>query len=1061
MKFSDSPSYSFSDGGGEMGRIIQNFNWSDTHLGHPDSWPPSLKSTLQTLLYSGFPMFLFWGEALTFFYNDAYKNRMRDESGHPSALGKNGAEALAPVWADIQPLINEVWTTGRPMQKENLLLPLSRQGKKENTWWSVSYTPIKEGAETKGVLALAHETTEQVLLQNSLKEEKEQLEYALDAGELGAWSLDTNTNAFTCNNKTREIFGLPADENIDLDIALNAIVDEDRERVREAITNALTYGSDGYEVEYSVINIKTGEKKIIKARGKAYFTDEAKPFRFSGTLQDVTAERTYRKELEKLKQMIEVSSNCMALATLDGQMQYMNKVGRELFGILPYEDIRHLHVKDLYAESVYHFVKNTILPTLLSKERYNGRINIRHLVTGEEIPCYGSYLLVPDPVTGEPIARGVTFRDLRPELAAQEELENSEKRFRNLVEVATVATAVYIGAEMRIQWANEAMLRLWGKDDSVIGKTIREALPELEGQPFHKQLDHVFQTGETYEGKEDRGDLVVEGKLQTFYFNFTYKALRDANGKIYGILNMAMDVTEQVLAKRHLQESEQNFINLIMQAPVGICLLKGFDLVVELTNDNYLALVDKQRENFVHRKLLEALPEIENQGFEDLLHKVLRTGKAYHGYEQPAVLVRNGREEMVYVNFVYEPLVTDGKADRILVTAIDITLQVEARRRIEIAEERARLAIDAANFGTFEHNFETGQLIFSERSYELFEAVDGSNIEAFIANIHPADKKIREEAHRVARQTGVLDYEVRIVKGDNSFRWISAQGKFYRNEKGEPARLLGILSDITERKALEEELERRVKQRTNELVIINNELQQFAYLASHDLQEPLRKIQVFAGLIPKQLPDINEKAKEYLAKVMASASRMSTLISNLLEFSQLSNLSNQFLPVDLNAVLQKIEEDFELLINEKKASIEHTQLPVIQAVPFQMNQLFYNLLSNALKFSKKDTPPKLRIQAKKMSREEIASNPALHSHLDYYHLQFIDNGIGFREDAAEKIFSIFQRLHGKDSYSGTGIGLALCKKIVLNHKGAIYASSVEGASSVFHVMLPETQANPI
>lgn len=1043
-----------------MGQLIQNFNWSDTHLGHPGSWPSGLKSALEILLHTSFPMFLFWGEELSFFYNDAFRNQMADVRLHPSALGKAGELGCKAIWTDIWPFIDMVLTSGETVQQQNLSLVLDRDGKKKHTWWSLNYAPVKDAlGHVKGVLVLAQETTAQVLLQTSLKEEKEQLEYALDAGELGAWSLNTDTNAFTCNNKTREIFGLPADEYFDLDIALNAIVEEDRERIKQAITEALTYGSRGYEAEYTLINRKTGEEKIIRARGKAYFNEDARPFRFSGTLQDVTAERTYRKELEKLKQMIEVSSDSIALATLDGRMKYMNLAGRQLFGILPYEDISHFRVKDLYSEEQYEFINKTILPVLVTKQRYNGEVKIKHQVTGEEIPCYGSYIIVPDPATGKPISRGVTFRDLRSELAAKKELEDSEKRFRNLVEIATVATAVYIGEEMRIQWANEAMLRLWGKESSVIGKTVREALPELEGQPFHQQLHDVYVTGETYEGKEDRGDLVVDGKLQTFYFNFSYKALRDIDGKIYGILNMAMDVTEQVQAKKHLEESEQNFINLIMQAPVGICLIKGADLMVELANDNYLKLVDRKRENFVHRKLLEGLPEIADQGFDELLRNVMKTGEVYHGHEQPVVLVRNGQKEVIYVNFVYEPLFTDGRSDRILVTAVDITTQVEARRLIEIAEERARMAIDAADFGTFEHNFESNQLIFSDRSFELFETADGSTIESFVANIHPADKKVREEAHRVARETGVLDYEVRIVKKDKSFRWVAAQGKLYCNEKGEPARLLGILSDVTERKALEEELERRVKQRTNELVTINNELQQFAYLASHDLQEPLRKIQVFAGLIPKELPGINEKAKEYLQKVTASASRMSILINNLLEFSQISNISSQFKPVDLNLVMSKIEEDFELLIKEKKASISHMQLPVIEAVPLQMNQLFYNLMSNALKFSKAGAPPQVNIHVAKMTPEQVAANPTLHANLTYYHLQFIDKGIGFRQEAADKIFTIFQRLHAKDAYSGTGIGLALCKKIVLNHKGIIYATSAEGEGSVFHIILPEKQAD--
>lgn len=1056
MKLSAGASPSFLDGGGEMGFLMRGCDWSKTSLGNPEFWPENLKITLGILLRTGIPMFLFWGNDYICFYNDASRPGLGNEK-HP-ALGKPGSEIWPETWHEIQPVIETVISTGDAWQKENMPLLAKKNGKTEATWWRFSYSPVmNEFGITDGVLAVGTETTAQVLLQTTLQEEKEQLEFALDAGGFGAWNLDPVTNAFTCNNKTREIFGLPPDENIDLEQALNSIPEPDRARVKEAISKALLPGVGAYDIEYTVYNANTGKERTIKARGKTYFTKEGKPFHFSGTLQDITDERNYRKELEKLQQMVENTTDFMSMASLEGQIKYMNKAGRKLLGIFPDEDVSQYRIKDFYSNAQLQFRESTVIPALNEKKWFSGNVFIKHMKTGEEIPCFANYIIVPDPVSGEPISRGLTLRDLRPEIAAQKELEDSEKRFRNLVEVATVATAVYVGEEMRIQWANASMLRLWGKDSSVIGKTVREALPELEGQPFHDQLQEVYTTGKTYEGKEDRGDLVVEGKLQTFYFNFSYKALYDAEGKIYGILNMAMDVTEQVLAKRYLQESERNFINLIMHAPVGICLIRTDNLFIELVNDSYLSLVDKKREDFVNKNLLDALPEIKDQGFEELLRNVAKTGIAFHGNEQAVVLMRNGKQETIYVNFVYEPLELDGVMSRILVTVIDITPQVESRRKIEEAEERARLAIDAAALGTFEHNYLTKQLILSDRSFELFETTNGKTVFSFIENIHPNDLKIREEAHRKSKKTGMIEYEVRVIKKDKSIRWVAAQGKLYGNEKGEWIKVLGILQDVTERKALEGELERRVKQRTNELVTINNELQQFAYLASHDLQEPLRKIQVFAGLIPKELPQINEKAKDYLQKVIASANRMSTLINNLLEFSQLSNISTEFVTTDLNFILQSIKEDFELLIKEKKAVIEAMPLPVIKAIPLQINQLFYNLLSNSLKFSREGEPPQISIEVRRMTKEEAAQNHNLLHQLNYYHFQFIDNGIGFRQEAAERIFTIFQRLHAKDMFSGTGVGLALCKKIAINHKGDIYATSEEGEGSVFHVILPETQ----
>jgi len=265
--------------------------------------------------------------------------------------------------------------------------------------------------------------------------------------------------------------------------------------------------------------------------------------------------------------------------------------------------------------------------------------------------------------------------------------------------------------------------------------------------------------------------------------------------------------------------------------------------------------------------------------------------------------------------------------------------------------------------------------------------------------------------------------------------------------------------------AWNQQLEDKIKARTSELERINTELtsvnsklvksnhdlEQFAYVASHDLQEPLRKIQTFAELADLNLSDpVN--ARQHLRKIFQAAERMSSLIKSVLHYSRLSNVTDGYTTVDLNEIIGHIRADFELLLMEKNASLTTSSLPIVPGIPTQLHQLFSNLIHNAIKFS--DRPPQISIQA----ITHAAGSPKLPSDLGasqpYVELLVQDNGIGFNTHYAGKIFTIFQRLHHQKDYPGTGIGLALVKKIVENHQGSIQVQSELGQGTTFQIYLP-------
>lgn len=539
----------------------------------------------------------------------------------------------------------------------------------------------------------------------------------------------------------------------------------------------------------------------------------------------------------------------------------------------------------------------------------------------------------------------VISTDIHDRKKSKEELLEVEYRYRALIEESSVATALYTGMELKIQYANDIMLGYWGKKN-VIGKTMEEAIPELVGQPFLGLLRQVYTTGVPYVGREEKADLEIDGVLQSSYFDFTYKALRDKDGNIYGIHHMAVDITDRVITRKKIQESEERFRLMVQQAPVAMLVFRGENLVFETVNNEMLILVGRDK-SIIGKPALEAMPELEAQPVWQIVKDVYHNGEPYFANELPVQIVKNGLTELGYYTFSYIPLKEHEKTVGILHVAIDVTIQVKARMA---AEETAR-------------KIETAVI---ERTRELAEA-------------------------------------------------------------------------------------------NNNLQRSNAELAQFAYIASHDLQEPLRKISAFSQMLEHSLGNINETSRNYLDKINNSTSRMGKLIKDVLGYSQLANSEDVMEMVNLQHIMDSTKTDYELLIEQKRATISYSGLPVVQAIPLQMSQLFGNLLSNSLKYSSTTASPVITVSACLLSKEEISHffSPALET--DYYRIEFKDNGIGFKQEYADRIFNIFQRLHGKMEFAGTGIGLALCQKIVQNHHGKISAKGKPENGSTFIILLPAKQ----
>ncbi len=271
-----------------------------------------------------------------------------------------------------------------------------------------------------------------------------------------------------------------------------------------------------------------------------------------------------------------------------------------------------------------------------------------------------------------------------------------------------------------------------------------------------------------------------------------------------------------------------------------------------------------------------------------------------------------------------------------------------------------------------------------------------------------------------------------------------------------------VTRDLTAKKIADDNLQKQAEilvQKNADLEKLNKELQSFAYVASHDLQEPLRKIQFFGNLIvQKESDNLSDTGKDYFRRMQDASKRMQSLIEDLLSFSRTNDAERVFEKVDLKKIVNEVIYEMRELINEKAAKINVGDMMPAEIIPFQFRQLVQNLVSNALKFSNKNEAPQIEITASCVKESEIP-NTLPTKNIQYIKLTVKDNGIGFEAEYKERIFDIFQRLHGKHEYKGTGIGLAICKKIVENHNGLIKAESIPGEGSSFIVYFPTTQDN--
>lgn len=970
-------------------------------------------------------------------------------------------EAIVPdLAAQAKELFQRVFATGEPILNVEISgTTLAQPG--VTRVWRESWHPVKDQeGRTFAISIVVEEITDQKRAREALLESEQR--FRSIAADAPAFIFIGNANAEIeyINNTWIQFTGFSPHEALGQAWAKITHPD-DLQPSFDIYTNAVNQQRP-YQYEMRQLGVD-GQYHTILWRGIPRFMPDGKFLGILGFGFDITDIKNAQHALEQSERRFRqiIQSNIIPAfywdldkGIVDANNAFLHLLGysfEEMIGKINWLDVTPPGFEELDQKGVAELVAN-----------------------GHHLPFEKQYLhksgRLVDVIVGSTAfdgtgnRQGITFvLDITERKQLEGALRQAEERVRSFILQAPVAMGFYRGPELVVELANEALLKFWGKTAvAALNKPVFEAVPEAKGQGYEALFEQVIRTGERYTAYGSPVVLPRNGKLQTVYVDIVYEPYREADGTISGVVEVVNDVTERVLAVEAIKTSEARFRNILEQAPDPILVMKGEELVLDIANEPLFRLWQIDASS-IGKPFLKLLPEMKEQGFWDMLMDVYHHGKTIKGFDTEAVFHReNGIKEKVYFNFVYTPYrETDGRISGVMVIATDVTGSVLARKHLVESESRFRMLAE-----TFPQMVWTvtsdGTTEFVSKKWLEYSGIEDVQ-EAWRWMTHPEDwEGVMQSWQQHFTAQKPFRHEVRLRNKKGEYRWHQTLGEPLFNEEGKLVKWIGVVTDIHAQKTFTEQLEKLVADRTSELAQANRELlrsnedlQQFAHVASHDLREPVRKVMTFTNRIQYEFDaELPEKVKTYLSKIESAARRSYAMIDGVLSYSTVGTTEQNREPVDLNGLLRSIENDLEVTIQNTGARLEYSRLPNVMGTPAMLHQLFYNLIGNALKFSQPGQLPLIRIEATIPAADELAHH-LLDNSQQFTKIICADNGIGFPPQFAQTIFGAFSRLHSRDMYEGTGLGLALCQKIVERHGGAIWAESEEGKGASFIMLLPQ------
>lgn len=917
-------------------------------------------------------------------------------------------------------------------------------------------------------------------------QEIQQIKAALHTVRIGIWDIDILQGGVTLDNTCKELFGLPPVANITYDMLLGSLHPADRQLVREAVRKLMKKKSDNnINLRFRTADLDNRSLRWLQVKGQVYFTPEATAARLSGIAMDVTGEVAANEKAEAAERLssIAIEGSGAGSFTIDfasDTITYSQALAHMITG----ERVGGSHFRDIFLRNV-HPEDRWIREQAYEEAMDTGILNYECRFIWKDgtvhwVKIKGKYYYDPDgrPVSFSGIGLDVTASRERTRL-----LKEVEQRFLLAFNNSSINMA-FLDKNGVIQEVNKAFAGLLGYTQQELSGMHYRSIVQADYRKENDQLFASLVNGEMEFYNQIKQYYHKDGGVRWVQVNIARVAMEEANTT--HILAIAFDIGNEVAVRKEQQQLlslVENSNDLIMVSNLeGNVTYINESGVRLLGLSNKAAAVTKSMKDFFE-------PSFFNQVKDVIIPELLRegkwTGKQVYQHQE------TGEPLPFMTNAFRLDSPMSGKPIAVAGVARDLRAELETQKALRESENKFRSLVEEAPVPTA--LFVGRTLIIEVANDAMLTLWDrGRNIIG-----HPLAQVLPElHGHQFLDiidqifNSGEVYHGREIplemtIDGKMTLLYLDITFKPLLDPQGEVYGILNMVTDITQQvlarnKILENQsfLESEVLERTEELaasneelaamneelqetnmhlVRSNQELEQYAYVASHDLQEPLRKIRIYADLLAKK-DDLNIEHKRLVDKINQSSERMSMLIKDLLEFSRLLETGNMMRDVDLTELLLMVSKDFELIIEEKKARINIGKLPVIQGVPLQMNQLFYNLMSNALKFTQDGVTPVVDIQARVISLAEAANYLRMpEPGKQYYDISFRDNGIGFDNKYAEQIFEVFKRLHNRNQYPGSGIGLSLCRRIVGNHGGHMYVLSAPDEGTIFHIILPGRQ----
>ncbi len=860
---------------------------------------------------------------------------------------------------------------------------------------------------------------------------------------IGIWEYIFETNTFIADDTLVQLYGkTPAQFNGNPEFLMQHIHPEDRQGVDQQFESAIRTQTN-FESSFRVV---WPDKTLHYLKGTSVIQRDADGManRLIGTSQDYTASKMAEQQLlttsnalqhalNDLNKIMDSSLDIICSVDQTGRFVKVSAACKKLLGFSP-EELAGKQFMDFVYPDDCEITQQAAASIMLGKDLTN--FENRYIrKDGTLIPIVWSARWDVHDNLMYCVARNATEKQ-----EVQKIVEAERLRYEELFMQATAFICILKGPTHIFQMANPDFDRLGGKID-YLGKPAIESFPEIRDQGFLEMLDSVYTTGIAFKAIEVPISLTNQrdGKISERYISFSCQAHRNIDNEVEGIFVFGTDVTEQMHIRRQIEKSELRYRTLIEQATEAIWIT---DTSLQYIDVNPYAchVFGYSKEEFLQLKLTDILLE------EDIARGVLKIDEIRSGKTIRKEQRLKRKDNQTVVMEISSKMLDHGE---VIMFGHDITERNKAEEEMKRLAKRLLMATTSAGMCVWEWDIETNLLTWDQGMYSLyninvndFDSLYGS----WLSKLHSDDvSRVHEDLLLATKGGKDFNTEFRISWSDGSLHYIRASGIIEHDESGKRLRMIGINWETTERKLSEirlKELNENLEKHTRDLSMTNAELEQFAYVASHDLQEPLRMVTSYLTQIENKYGKLlDEKGKQYMFFAVDGARRMRQIILDLLDFSRIGRAEENLVDVDLNDLVDEILILSKDQIADKGASFQVGKLPVIAAYESPMRQVFQNLISNALKYARTDIPCHINICAEESNGDWVFAVK--------------DNGIGIDKEYFEKIFVIFQRLHNKDQYTGTGMGLAITKKIIDIQGGKIWLESEEGIGTTFYFSIPK------